>query len=150
MKNIKHRLTPQPIKLRADIDVTCFQYEGIDAIKRALKKGEEVGTKEIQIKIKLVAPPLYVLVTSAMIKSQGIELMKKAIDAIKEEIQKAKGDLQIQAEPRAVQERDEDLESKLKASAKEKQEQEGVHSGEDEDAKNEEEEEEDDEEEEED
>jgi len=46
---------------------------------------------------------------------------------------KAKGDLQVQSPPRSVQERDEDLESKLKASAKEKQE--GVQSGDEEEEK---------------
>lgn len=27
------RLTPQAEKLRAEIEVTCYQYEGVDAIK---------------------------------------------------------------------------------------------------------------------
>lgn len=27
---IKKRLAPQPIKIRADVEVTCFTYEGID------------------------------------------------------------------------------------------------------------------------
>lgn len=34
---ISKRLTPQPTKLRADIEVTCFGYDGIDAIKTALR-----------------------------------------------------------------------------------------------------------------
>jgi translation initiation factor 2 subunit 1 len=51
LKNIKRRLTPQPIKLRADIEVTCFRYEGIDAIKAALHKGEECSTEELPIEV---------------------------------------------------------------------------------------------------
>jgi translation initiation factor 2 alpha subunit (eIF-2alpha) len=39
---IGRRLAPQPFKLRADVEVTCFAYEGIDAIKAALKEGEQV------------------------------------------------------------------------------------------------------------
>lgn len=45
-------------QIRADIEVTCFEYEGINAIKRSLLKGVEMGTEDIPIKIKLVAPPL--------------------------------------------------------------------------------------------
>ena len=27
----------QPFRVRADVEVTCFKYEGIDAIREALK-----------------------------------------------------------------------------------------------------------------
>ena len=62
---ISRRLTPQPIKIRADIELTCYTPAGIDAIKRALKAGESVGTEGVPIKAKLIAPPLYVLDTNA-------------------------------------------------------------------------------------
>jgi len=62
---IARRLTPQPIKLRADIELTCYTPAGIDAIKKALKAGEKQSTEAVPIKAKLVAPPLYVLSTNA-------------------------------------------------------------------------------------
>jgi translation initiation factor 2 alpha subunit (eIF-2alpha) len=65
MKTIAQRLTPQPIKLRADIELTCFKPAGIDAIKRALKAGEAVSTPTVPVKAKLIAPPFYVLDTNA-------------------------------------------------------------------------------------
>ena len=37
---ISKRLTPQPTKVRADVEVTCFGYEGIDAVKDALRAAE--------------------------------------------------------------------------------------------------------------
>jgi len=33
LHHVKRKFATQPIKIRADIDVTCFSYEGIDAIK---------------------------------------------------------------------------------------------------------------------
>ena len=62
---IARRLTPQPIKLRADIELTCYTPAGIDAIKKALKAGERQSSEAVPIKAKLVAPPLYVLSTNA-------------------------------------------------------------------------------------
>ena len=65
MNTIARRLTPQPIKLRADIELTCYTPAGIDAIKKALRAGESESSEAVPIKAKLVAPPLYVLSTNA-------------------------------------------------------------------------------------
>lgn len=65
MSTIARRLTPQPIKLRADIELTCYTPAGIDAIKKALRAGEAQSSEAVPIKAKLVAPPLYVLSTNA-------------------------------------------------------------------------------------
>lgn len=59
---IGKRLTPQPTKVRADIEVTCFGYDGIDAIKDALRTAEARNTADTQVKCRLVSPPLYVSV----------------------------------------------------------------------------------------
>jgi len=34
-----------------DIEVACYQYEGIDAIKAALKKGLSVSTEEMPVRV---------------------------------------------------------------------------------------------------
>lgn len=39
--------------------VTCFGYEGIDAVKEALRTAEAKNTPDNQVKVKLVSPPLY-------------------------------------------------------------------------------------------
>jgi translation initiation factor 2 subunit 1 len=65
MATIARRLTPQPIKLRADIELTCYTPSGIEAIKKALRAGEKASSETVPIKAKLVAPPLYVLSTNA-------------------------------------------------------------------------------------
>jgi hypothetical protein len=70
-KTIARRLTPQPIKLRADIELTCYTPSGIDAIKKALRAGEKQSSEAVPIKAKLVAPPLYVLSTNATDKASS-------------------------------------------------------------------------------
>lgn len=59
ISNIRQKLTSQAVKIRADIEVACYGYEGIDAVKTALKAGLSCSTDEIPIKINLIAPPIY-------------------------------------------------------------------------------------------
>jgi translation initiation factor 2 subunit 1 len=106
VKHIRQRLTPQPIKIRADIECTCFGYEGIDAIKAALLCGEACSTASVPIKIKLVAPPLYVLITNSTDKPNAIATMEKAILAIEENIKNNQGSVTVKMKPRAVSEND--------------------------------------------
>jgi len=80
--NIKRNMAPQPVKIRADIEVTCFTYEGVDAIKEALLKGESLGTAEFPVKIKLIAPPIFVVTCMTLDKDLGVELLNKSIEAI--------------------------------------------------------------------
>ena len=35
-ENIAKKMAPTPVKLRADFELTCFTYEGVDALKEAL------------------------------------------------------------------------------------------------------------------
>ncbi|CAK9205797.1 unnamed protein product [Sphagnum troendelagicum] len=109
IKNIKRRMTPQPLKIRADIELKCFQYDGVLHIKDAMRRAEEAGTQECPVKIKLVAPPLYVLTTQTLEKELGISVLDSAIKACVKEIEKHKGKLTVKEPPRAVSERDDRL-----------------------------------------
>ena len=51
MKHVRRRLTPQPIKLRADIEITCFVYEGVEAIREALKAGLQFSTLALPLQV---------------------------------------------------------------------------------------------------
>lgn len=102
LSNIRRKLTPQPIKIRADIEVTCFKYEGVDAIRAALQAGEAVGTEECPVKIKLIAPPLYVMLTTTLEKQPGIDLLEKAIVAVTAAITVSKGTCATKIAPRAT------------------------------------------------
>ena len=99
---ILRRLAPQPIKIRSDIEVSCFTYEGIDAIREALFAGMAVGTENSVIKIKLIAPPIYVVSTTTLEKEVGIALLNKCIDAIREKISAKGGKIDVKMAPKAV------------------------------------------------
>ncbi|KAG8463270.1 hypothetical protein KFE25_004781 [Diacronema lutheri] len=107
--NILKRLTPQAVKIRADLEVTCFEYEGIEAIQRSLAKGALCSTADAPVRVRLVAPPLYVALTQAMEKDVGIAVLEKAIEAIGAEIRAAKGELVVKVKPRAISAQDEKL-----------------------------------------
>ncbi|KAG8380853.1 hypothetical protein BUALT_Bualt06G0059700 [Buddleja alternifolia] len=109
VKNIRRRMTPQPLKIRADIEMKCFQFDGVLHIKEAMRKAEAAGNKDCPVKIKLVAPPAYVLNTQTLDKEQGITILNKAIDACKEEIERHKGKLTVKEAARAVSEREDKL-----------------------------------------
>ena len=93
--NIARRLTPKPVKVRADIEVKCFSYAGIEAIRKALQAGEAKSTEEVPIKVRLVAPPLYVMTTTSTDKVMAMQLMEKAVEAIGEKIGEERGELVI-------------------------------------------------------
>ncbi|XP_075483531.1 eukaryotic translation initiation factor 2 subunit alpha homolog [Primulina tabacum] len=109
VKNIRRRMTPQPLKIRADIEMKCFQFDGVLHIKEAMRKAEAAGNKDCPVKIKLVAPPAYVLNTQTLDKEQGISVLNKAIEACTEEIVRHSGKLTVKEAPRAVSEREDKL-----------------------------------------
>lgn len=107
ISNIKRRLTPQAVKCRADIEVSCYSYEGIDAIKNALKEGLKLSTEDKPIKINLIAPPVYVVTSSSLDRDEGVKLLKDVIEKIKASIEAFKGRFKIKMEPKVVTDIDE-------------------------------------------
>ncbi|KAL5629919.1 hypothetical protein BROUX41_001525 [Berkeleyomyces rouxiae] len=103
---ISKRLTPAPTKIRADIEVTCFGYDGIDAVKDALRTAEARNTEETQVKVKLVSPPLYVLTSTCLDKAVGIARLEEAIVEVRTKIEQSGGNLVVKMEPKAVTESD--------------------------------------------
>ncbi|CAG5100176.1 Similar to eIF2alpha: Eukaryotic translation initiation factor 2 subunit 1 (Drosophila melanogaster) [Cotesia congregata] len=107
LNNIKRKLTSQAVKIRADVEVACYGYEGIDAVKAALKAGLALSTEELPIKINLIAPPLYVMTTSTPEKSDGLKALNDAIEVIKEKIISMGGVFNVQMAPKVVTATDE-------------------------------------------
>jgi len=103
---ISKRLTPQPTKVRADVEVTCFGYEGIDAVKTSLRKAEAKNTPDTPVKVKLVSPPLYVLTSQCLDKTTGIQVLEEAIKEIEVSIVASGGQCVVRMAPKAVTEND--------------------------------------------
>lgn len=83
MTNIKRKLTSQAVKIRSDIEVACYGYEGIDAVKTALKAGLALSTEELPIKINLIAPPLYGNCLFSITKISGLEALNTQLVLIR-------------------------------------------------------------------
>jgi translation initiation factor 2 subunit 1 len=109
LKDISRRMTPQPLKIRADVELTCFEGDGIENIKDAMRKAELVSTELCKIKVSLVASPLYVITTQTLEKERGIDLVEAAIQAAQECIHQQGGRLILKENPRVVSERDDRL-----------------------------------------
>nr|WCZ58756.1 eukaryotic translation initiation factor 2 subunit 1/alpha [Seculamonas ecuadoriensis] len=107
LKSIQLRLKPQPVRVRADVDITCFTKEGIDSIKAALHAGLAVpGTAEIPISIKLVSPPSYVFLATAMDKDAVLSVVDRSIEAVATTIRSLGGDVVVQQKARVISERE--------------------------------------------
>lgn len=107
LRNVRRRLTPQPIKIRADVEMTCFNYDGVEHIKTAMRAALGCSTEANSVMIKLVAPPLYVLTTQTLDKQVGIDVLTQAVEACKASIESNKGNMRVKEAPRAVSEREE-------------------------------------------
>jgi translation initiation factor 2 subunit 1 len=109
MKNVRRRLTPQPVKVRADVEMTNFSYDGVEKIRAAMRAAEAASTEDCPVKMVLVAPPLYVLTTQTLDKAKGVEVLTAACDAAAASIAASKGRLAVKEGARAVSEREDRL-----------------------------------------
>lgn len=135
LKNIKRRLTPQAVKVRADVEVLCYAYEGIDAVKHALREGLALATEEIPLKINLIAPPIYVISVTLFNEESGVEAVRAAMDVIKVAIENAGGTFNVKLEPKVVTDReDQKLQEEMEQREREMQEVDGDEDSEEEES----------------
>ena len=57
VENIQRKLTQQAVKIRADFECSCFTYEGIDAVKEALRAGMHIA--HITLCLKTLIPSMF-------------------------------------------------------------------------------------------
>lgn len=102
LKNIKRKMTPQPLKVRADVELTCFAYEGVLAIQDAMRAAQATSKEDLQVDMRVIAAPLYVMTTMTLDKRAGLDAVEAAIQACKEAIEAKKGRLVVKEAPRVV------------------------------------------------
>ncbi|KLO13718.1 eukaryotic translation initiation factor 2 subunit alpha [Schizopora paradoxa] len=114
---IGRKLAPKATRAHAKVDVSCYTRAGIDAIKRALRAGEKVGTDAVPIKARVIAPPRYMLETNTMDGGIAVDRLERAIQAIQAAIEKEGGTLVVHENPKVASESDEQELKALMAKA---------------------------------
>ena len=109
MNILKKRWKHIPIKIRADFKLTCFNFDGIEAIKEALLKGEKKSTENIQIKLSIIKVPLYRCILTTMNVEKGFEIMNQVLEEIKRSIVARNGNYLLKVNPSFFGEDEESL-----------------------------------------
>ncbi len=99
MEILKVRMIPKPVKIRADFKLTCFKFEGIEAIRAALTEGERISTKEIPIKFRVLGSPIYECSTETINKAEGLKLVGQALKIVETSIRLREGNFLLQQKP---------------------------------------------------
>ena len=102
VKIIQQRMSVHPFKVQTDLEVTCASFQGIEAIKSALRAGMATGTEAEPVSIQLITTPLYMVSVTTLDTEQGIDMLERAVDAIQKEIKKHAGNCIIKVAPRAI------------------------------------------------
>jgi len=102
MKTILHRMSLHPVKVQADVNVTCFSYEGVDGIIPSLRAAQRLSTDDMPIEIHLQSSPQYSLTTSSIDSTKAAELLNSAIEVLKVEIAKYGGECVVKTQARVV------------------------------------------------
>ena len=96
-------MAPSPVKIRADFELNCFTYEGIDAIKHALLTAKAaVNDDHIQVAFKLLAPPHYKCECITLDKAGGIAKLEKAVEIIEQVIKEKNGTYKLLTKPQII------------------------------------------------
>ena len=115
--------------------MTCYKFEGIDAIKYALLEGEKLSTEEIQIKFRVISSPLYECSITTINKNEGLKLMGQALRMVEQCIKDKEGNFLQQTHPSVLGEAGEDIKDQIKEAKEhveeneeeEEENEEGIH-----------------------
>ena len=124
MKILKEKLAAQPVKIRADFKLTCYTFDGIEAIKEALLSGEKKGTEKTPIKFTMIGSPLYECSLTIADRKEGFDLMNQALEEVKKCIKAKNGSYLLETSPMVVGDDEKSLSEQLREENKEEEEEE--------------------------
>ena len=124
VKILKERLVPQPVKIRADFKLTCYTFDGIDAIKEALLSGEKKGTEKIPIKFTMIGSPLYECSLTTINKKEGYDIMNQALEEVKKSIKAKNGSYLLETSPMVIGDDEKSLSEQLREEGNKEEEEE--------------------------
>jgi translation initiation factor 2 subunit 1 len=91
------------LQVEAEINLTCFGVDGVDALKAALLAGREAGTEETPITVSVKASPVYTLSAVHIDKAVAVDLLNKAIELVRVKIgEYQSGAMELKSAPKAV------------------------------------------------
>lgn len=102
MTTLEHTMRTEIATIHADIEMTCFQCDGVNALREVLLVGRDFKAGKdplIPISVTIVGPPKYRLRAKTELKEEGIVRMKEAIEMMKIEMAKRGGILKVVAGP---------------------------------------------------
>lgn len=81
---IKKKLLPSEIKIKAVLELICFTEEGIGHIKEALKLCNVEETSDVKLSVTYSAAPLYFLQATSYNRVKAQEVILKCIKSVRE------------------------------------------------------------------
>jgi len=100
-KIAQQRMAVQPVKLGAQMEVTCYSFAGIEDIKRALHAGLDASDGN-DVKIQLISSPAYLVWLSTIDEDKGKQVLLDVIAAVKEDITQSGGSCTTVKDPQPI------------------------------------------------
>merc|ERR1712217_791108 len=97
--HMRRRLSTSQLRLQAKCEVSCSEYEGIDAIIAAVEEGFKASKEDYEIAIKLIAHPAFALSCMCRDKTMGVKTLEEAMQLIKNKIEEKGGEFKITQQP---------------------------------------------------
>lgn len=113
MEILKVKMITQPMKIRADFNLYCITFEGVEAVKYSLIEGEKVSTPEMEIKYRVIGSPTYECNIITTNTKEGLKLMGESLRTVEKTIKAKGGSFALLTAPTILGDASKDVRSQL-------------------------------------